>query len=146
MTHKTSLFIFRRDFRLDDNTALIKACQESKKVYVAFIFNPQQVSSANSYRSLACIDFMIQSLGELSQEIKDQKGKLNIFYGDTLKVIDSIVKKIQATAIYFNQDYTAFAVNRDKEIEKWGKKKGIKIIHNDQQIIVYLQKEPISIK
>ena len=38
-----SIFIFRRDHRLDDNTGLIKACTESDKVYPIFIINPTKI-------------------------------------------------------------------------------------------------------
>ena len=43
------LFIFRRDLRLSDNTALLKACKECDKVYTIFIFTPEQVTDKNKF-------------------------------------------------------------------------------------------------
>ena len=57
-----SLFIFRRDFRLYDNTALYKCFKESNTVYPIFIFTPEQVSNKNEFKSSNAIQFMIESL------------------------------------------------------------------------------------
>ena len=42
---KKSLFIFRRDLRLEDNTALIDACVHSKEVIPCFIFDSEIMKS-----------------------------------------------------------------------------------------------------
>ena len=52
-----SLFVFRRDLRLDDNTALIQALTDSDEVIPCFIPDPRQLES-NEYRSLNTIQFM----------------------------------------------------------------------------------------
>ena len=54
-----SLFIFRRDFRLYDNTALYRCFKESKTVYPIFIFTPEQVTNKNEFKSSNAIQFMI---------------------------------------------------------------------------------------
>ena len=38
-----SLFLFRRDLRLEDNTGLIFALKNSSSVIPAFIFTPEQI-------------------------------------------------------------------------------------------------------
>ena len=43
MTYDISLFIFRRDLRLVDNTALNFALRNSKKVIACFIFDDRQI-------------------------------------------------------------------------------------------------------
>ena len=68
--YKASLFVFRRDLRLKDNTALIEACKQSEKVIVSFIFDIKQVGSSNSYRSEKSVQFMIESLEDLDIQIK----------------------------------------------------------------------------
>ena len=67
---ENGLFIFHRDFRLEDNIGLITASKQVKNLYVCFIFTPEQVSSKNEYRSKNSIQFMIESLQELSETIK----------------------------------------------------------------------------
>ena len=109
-----SLFIFRRDLRLDDNTALIKACQESKKVYPIFIVNPLQVGNKNTFRSENSIQFLHESLKDLLDSIN---GKLMVLHGDNNKVIENIIKKNKINKVYCNQDYTPYAKKRDTELK-----------------------------
>ncbi len=75
------LFIFHRDFRIKDNTGLIELSKLVNKLYVCFIFTPEQVTEKNKYRSMNSIQFMIESLEELESDIQKNGGKLMIFYG-----------------------------------------------------------------
>ena len=79
---ETSIFIFRRDFRKEDNTGLINCCNKSNKIYPIFIFTPEQIKK-NIYKSSNAIQFMIESL----KDLKESLGELNIFYGNYNKVI-----------------------------------------------------------
>lgn len=66
-----SLFIFRRDLRIQDNTALNHALTSSEKVFTCFIFDPQQINAKkNNYKSNAAVQFMVESLQDLEKEIK----------------------------------------------------------------------------
>lgn len=118
------LFIFHRDFRLVDNIGLLNACSQCKELYLCFIFTPDQVGKTNSYRSLNAIQFMIESLDELKDEIKKQGGELLIFYGKQTKIIEQFIQK-QIQAVFFNKDYTPYAVERDTEAEALCKKHNI---------------------
>ncbi len=112
-----SLFIFRRSFRLKDNTALINALKNSDQVICAFILTPEQLIT-NSYKSDNCVQFMMESLKELEEEIKKKKGRLCYFMGKQDEVVEKIIKKEKINAVYVNQDYTPYATKRDKKIEK----------------------------
>ncbi|MBA0901052.1 MAG: deoxyribodipyrimidine photo-lyase [Candidatus Nitrotoga sp.] len=43
MQYQASLFIFRRDLRLNDNTSLLEALRLSERVIPCFILDPRQV-------------------------------------------------------------------------------------------------------
>ncbi|GMU19111.1 MAG: deoxyribodipyrimidine photo-lyase [Candidatus Babeliales bacterium] len=116
--HTKSLFIFHRDLRTADNRGLIRALSQSTQVIPCFIFDPAQVENENSYKSTNCIQFMITSLQELDEQLCKREGKLFLFYGNTHNVIKEIIKQEKIDAIYCNRDYTPFAINRDKSIEK----------------------------
>lgn len=116
--YKKSLFIFRRDLRIEDNTGLIAACKNSKEVILCFIFDPNQIDEQNKYRSLRAIQFMIESIQDLQDQIKKRAGKLYIFYEEPNAVVKSIIKSKQIEAIFLNQDYTPFSTQRDKILEK----------------------------
>jgi deoxyribodipyrimidine photo-lyase len=115
---KINIFIFRRDLRLPDNTSLINMLRElDEEVTPVFIFTPEQINpKKNKYFSHPSVQFMIESLHELSDEIKEKGGKLYFFYGDNIKVIKSIAKIATIQSIGYNIDYTPYAKQRDKMI------------------------------
>lgn len=134
--YKKSLFVFRRDLRLDDNTALIEACKRSDQVIVCFIFDTKQVGSKNSYRSEKSIQFMIESLKDLEKQVKSKTGKLHYFYGDTQKIFPGIIKETQVEAIFLNKDYTPFALKRDKDLLQITKQEKIGFHIYDDALLV----------
>lgn len=121
---KKALFIFRRDLRLYDNTALIKAFKESESVLPCFIFDQRQVEK-NEYKSENALQFLIESLEELGEEIKEKKGKLYVFYGIAEEVVEKLISMEKIDAVYLNNDYTPFSKKRDASIEKICKKYSI---------------------
>jgi deoxyribodipyrimidine photo-lyase len=112
------LFIFHRDFRLIDNVGLIQASKLCDNLYTCFIFTPEQVGKANTFRSQNAIQFMIESLTELEKDIREQHGELVLFYGEQLVILRKLCTTLNIDAVFFNQDYTPYAVNRDKETAK----------------------------
>ena len=87
MSYKKSLFIFRRDLRLDDNTGLLAACKNLESVIPCFIFDPTQISDSNEYKSNNCIQFMIESLQDLDKQLHKHGGRLYTFYGKSQDVL-----------------------------------------------------------
>jgi len=116
--YDTSLFIFRRDLRLNDNTALLKALKESTTVIPIFIFDPRQVGPQNTYRSSNCIQFMCESLEDLAHQIKKKKGTISLFKEKAETVVAKIIKQKQVNALFLNTDYTPFSLERDAAIKK----------------------------
>jgi deoxyribodipyrimidine photo-lyase len=115
--YKKALFIFRRDLRLNDNTGLIKALQEAAQVIPCFIFDPCQLEK-NDYRSDNAIQFMLESLDSLDEQIKAHDSKLYRFVGKPEVIIESLIQDYAIEAVYVNHDYTSFSKKRDFLIEK----------------------------
>ena len=131
-----SVFIFRTDYRLSDNTSLIECCKNSKEVYPIFIFTPEQIdNNKNKYKSSNAVQILVESLLELKNEIKEEKGKLNIYYGDVIKVLNEIVKDVKVNNIYFNNDYTPYSKKRDQEIKEFCVKKKINLVSLDDMLL-----------
>ena len=59
---KCGIFIFRRDFRIEDNNGLNWMSFTCKNINPVFIFTPEQVGSGNDYKSDNAVLFMIESL------------------------------------------------------------------------------------
>lgn len=124
---KSGLFLFHRDLRVPDNTALIQALNSTDHVIPVFIFPPEQIdASKNKYFSNAAVQFMCESLSDLNVATNN---KLNLFRGDTLDTLDQIYKNKPFTALYQNKDITYYAQQRDAKIAKWCKSKGIEFIN-----------------
>ena len=109
--HKIGVFLFHRDLRVVDNTSLNALSAVCDAIVPVFIFTPEQVTSENKYKSDAAVQFMIESLDELARECP-----LVTLYGDTTTLMKRLVKENSATAVGFNEDYTPYAVKRDKEL------------------------------
>lgn len=107
-----SIFIFRRDFRIKDNTAWNKMVKENVSIYPIFIFTPEQIDN-NSYKSNNAVQFMIESLLELKKTIN-----LTLCYGDIEDVLKDIINKNTITSIYTNTDYTPYSIKREKLLTK----------------------------
>ena len=118
------LFLFHRDFRIVDNNGLIEASKKCDKLYTCFIFTREQVMK-NSFKSKNSIQFMIESLENLAQEIQKNGGKLLCFYGNTNDCLKVLIKELQIEGIFFNEDYSPYAKERIELIEKMCKKEKI---------------------
>ena len=129
MSHKTfQLFIFRRDLRIQDNTGLDFLHQYPEPIIPVFIFAPDQIDpQKNPYFSNNCVQFMCESLCDLEKNIEAKGGRMNYFYGDTITILEKILKnsKYKIARIGVNQDYTPYSRTRDEKIEALCKKNGI---------------------
>ena len=110
------LFIFRRDLRIIDNHGLHLLHQKCKNIYTIFIFTPEQVTNANKYKSNNAVQFMIESLRELSAEIDKKGGHLYTFYGTNEKIVANLIQELKIDMVCFNLDITPYARERDEKI------------------------------
>ncbi len=114
--YATGLMIFRRDLRIEDNTALLTALQKSKTIIPLFIFDPTQQEQNNSFFSAPAFTFMIESLIDLEQTL--QKHDLQLWHtiGNPSKVVEKLLRLGIYDAVFFNADYTPFSKTRDAQI------------------------------
>ena len=124
------LFIFHRDLRIEDNTSLINCILTNGNCTPIFIFTPEQIDD-NKYFSERAYNFMVESLYELKEKIKQLKGKLYFFKGDNIKVLKEIHKHNKINSISFNLDYSPYAKERDNSIIEWCQNTGIKTNINE---------------
>ena len=119
--HEKGLFLFHRDLRIVDNTGLLRALKECDKLYTCFIFTPEQIGRGNKYRSKNAIQFMMESLKELSAEIHEHGGELIVMYGDTTAMTRLLIHRLGVSAIYTNKDYTPYALERESKLSQLSK-------------------------
>ena len=112
-----SIFIFRRDLRLIDNSALNAALSSSQEVFACFIFDPRQIED-HLFRSNNALAFMLESLDDLQNEIKKYSGKLYLLHGQARSVLESLIAELNPQAVFVNKDYTPFSKARDQELRQ----------------------------
>lgn len=125
--YENVLFIFRRDLRVIDNVGLNLANKLSKNIYPIFIFTPEQVTKQNKFKSDYAVQFMIESLQDLSVKIDKMDGRLLFFYGKNNDIITDLIKKLKIQAVFFNVDYSPYAIERDSGIAALCKKMNVAV-------------------
>src|SRR5580693_8029085 len=98
---RKSLFLFRRDLRLEDNTGLIFALKSSEVVIPAFIFTPEQIER-NPFRSDHCLKFMIESLKDHESQLKKKRSKLCFFKGKPEEIVTKCMSELNIEAFIVN--------------------------------------------
>ncbi|MCX8064653.1 MAG: DNA photolyase family protein [Candidatus Hydrogenedentes bacterium] len=132
--YKLGIFIFRRDLRLHDNSALLLAGKLCHKVLPCFIFDPRQIEN-NPYRGEFAVQFMLESIEDLSSEIEKVGGKLFLFYGYPHEVITQLINKLNADSVFINNDYTPFSKERDEQIKISAKERGVPLYSRDDVLL-----------
>lgn len=122
----TALFLFRRDLRLVDNTALNEAIRLARdnglKIVPAFVLDTKQINrKTNKYFSNAAVQFMCESLADLDKSLQKYGTHLHIMQGDTL----SLLRKVKPQIVVFNKDYSVYARKRDAGVQKWCNKHNV---------------------
>lgn len=137
---KVCVFIFRRDLRLFDNSAWIDAlkwCRDAGdvKILPIFIFRANQMDPAkNRYYCAKQVEFMMQALCNLSDEIKSvhvgSGGMVFMEGSDCAKVLEDMIHRnsLQIACVAFNADVTPFARARDDGIRRWCERNAVECI------------------
>lgn len=136
--YEYGIFIFRKDLRIQDNRGLNKLFQSCKKIIPVFIFDPYQVDltpRTKNYLSFPALRFICESVNDLDEIIKSQtksQSKLNVFYGNPVKVLFHIINELKLnstnTCLGFNADFTSYSIKRDNEIKEFCKSNSIQTI------------------
>ena len=112
---KLSVFWFRRDLRLHDNHGLFKALKHSEKVLAIFIFDQNILN--NLLATDRRVSLIYDQLTRLNDQLEKYGTKIHILYGDPNNVFENLFKKCNIDAVFVNNDYEPYAVDRDLSIE-----------------------------
>jgi deoxyribodipyrimidine photo-lyase len=110
-----SIFWFRRDLRLEDNTALNTALSKGKNVLPLFIFDEEITGELPPDDPR--ITFIYDSLFNIDQKLKKNISSLLCLKGNTIDIWKELLKSHSIKSVYANKDYEPYAINRDVEIK-----------------------------
>jgi deoxyribodipyrimidine photo-lyase len=109
-----SLIWFRRDLRLDDNTALFEALQHEDALYAVFVFD--QTILAGLPVDDARIGFIHHAVAELKSTLQAAGGDLVVLHGDPVSLIPQLARELNCSTVYVNRDYEPQARRRDAQV------------------------------
>lgn len=128
---KISLFWFRRDLRLEDNTGLYYALQQEENVLPLFIFD-QTILEKLEEKNDARVGFIHDQISKLKSQFEEKGSSLLVKVGKPLDIYRTLLEEYDIQAVYTNRDYEPYAKERDQSIEK---------LLRDQQIDFYSFKD-----
>ncbi len=114
---KITLFWFRRDLRLDDNTGLYYALKDKYPVLPLFIFDTEILDDLEDKED-ARVEFIHNQVAAIHQQLKDKATSLSVKHGQPVEVYKEILDEYAVEAVFTNRDYEPYAIQRDKAVEK----------------------------
>ena len=110
---KRSLFVFRRDLRLEDNPAWSAACADGPVVAV-LVLESGLLNAAGPARR----DMFLGSVAALMNELHQAGGTLHVVGGPATKAIPAAAEATGASSVHYNADPSPFARRRDDRIAR----------------------------
>jgi len=139
---KISIFWFRRDLRLKDNTAFIQALKGNFPVLPLFIFDPNILNELP--KDDARVSFIFNSLRKIRNLlIKENSSSVAIYYNHPMAVFKEYIENYDLQAVYTNRDYEPYASERDGAIASYLEKKGI-AFHSFKDHVIFEKDEVVK--
>ncbi|MGB0389989.1 MAG: cryptochrome/photolyase family protein [Salibacteraceae bacterium] len=130
---KVSVFWFRRDLRLEDNTGLIAASKGGEPVLPIFIFDDNILDEIPSDDPR--VGFIFDNLQVINNQLNKHDSALLCLKGNPLKIWSELMDQYDISGVYSNKDYEPYAVKRDNSIEQICEKKGVPFYQFKDQVI-----------
>lgn len=122
--YKRGVWWVKRDFRLIDNDALLRAMDQCERIAIVFIIEPSlcraEETSYFHYHAWNC------ATQHLAKSLERCGSELNIVMGDAVTVLDSIRHNDRFDALFSHEETGSnITFIRDKAIKKWAAEQGI---------------------
>ncbi|MEK6639414.1 MAG: deoxyribodipyrimidine photo-lyase [Nitrospirota bacterium] len=107
---------FRRDLRLNDQSALTAACEACSEVIPLFVFDEPLLQS-HVFGS-ACVNFMLGCLEDLAASLASRSITLQWRRGEPVEEVVHVARAWKADVVYWNRDYEPAAIERDRTVQQ----------------------------
>ena len=111
-----SIFWFRRDLRLEDNTALNQALLSGEQILPLFIFDDQIINElpVDDPR----VNFIYESLSKVNEQLSFKNTSILCLRGNPIQVWEDLIASYSIKSVFVNKDYEPYARDRDQAVEK----------------------------
>ena len=113
-TYARSIVWLRRDLRLDDNVAVARAALSSASVCIAFNLDPELLRSERVGAPI--VQTFFDALGSLRGALRERGSDLALLEGDFAAQLLGLARRIDADAVFYNEDYDPQAIARDAAV------------------------------
>lgn len=134
MKQEINICWFRRDLRLNDNTALYYAFQSPYPVLPLFIFDPEILDKLTD-KGDKRVSFIHETLQALNLQCKNHGSSFYVVYNQAEEAFKNLFEKFDVKNIYLNHDYEPYAINRDRIIQQLAEGQGIGFHSFKDQVI-----------
>lgn len=132
--HRRSLFIFRQDLRLQDNTGLLKAIRNSEEVFLIFIHDTRSIESFGEDDPR--FGFIREAINSMNESLWKHGWKIFIYHGYPEKVVEYIIQRYSMDAVYVNHSYSPEWILRDTTIESFCQKSQVSFHTSEDFLMV----------
>ncbi|PSQ40248.1 deoxyribodipyrimidine photo-lyase [Halobacteriales archaeon SW_5_70_135] len=108
-----NLFWHGRDLRVPDNRGLHLAARDDGVVPV-YVYDTDRLASFGTRQRA----FLMRGVRRLKEAYRERGGDLLVRAGDTVDVLADLVAEFDASAVYYNEDYTPARRNRQHRVER----------------------------
>ncbi len=115
MQYKTSLFIFRQDFRIHDNRWFLEAIKLSKEVLPVFIFDENILSWFPIGSPV--VWFIYDAVISLDKQLRQKWSYLHICFWKSEEIIKELIETYHIDALFHNESYGYNALQRDIKVK-----------------------------
>jgi deoxyribodipyrimidine photo-lyase len=112
---EVSVFWFRRDLRLVDNTALNHALDGNRPVLPIFIFDKNIIEKLEN-KNDSRINFIYNQVIKLKTELEQHGSTLMIFRDKPENVFKVLLNEYRLKVVFANRDYEPYAISRDTAV------------------------------
>ena len=132
---------FRRDLRIQDNTALFHALDCGLPVLPLFIFDHNIIDEL--VEDDARITFIFQQLEKINLQLKKNSSGILVLKGEPVRVWKELIKRYEVKAVYWNKDYEPYAIERDNSVRTILEEQGV-YIHTFKDQVIFEENEVIK--
>ncbi|MFO7933045.1 MAG: deoxyribodipyrimidine photo-lyase, partial [Bacteroidales bacterium] len=126
-------FWFRRDLRLEDNTALHHALGSGSPVLSLFIFDTNILHELPEDDPR--LSFIYGRLRSIHLELSERGSSLLVKKGDPVKIWKELIGIHDIEEVFVNGDYEPYAIERDRKVEKLLRQQDIPMHFFKDQVI-----------
>ncbi len=131
---QVSIFWFRRDLRLIDNTGLLSALQSDWPVLPIFTFDTDILSKLED-KADKRVDLIHQMLGCIKSELEELGSTLLVLHGKPEAVFQQLLIDYDVKGIFTNRDYEPYAIQRDNTIKNLAKSQQVSFQTYKDQVV-----------